>query len=310
MVKRTRSIIAITFLFFLMGCELYLVPPRGREKPGDEDAQITGFRALQLGEDSVTAEFAWKPSRDYYDEYGRVDEVKLFMQKDKPYLFPVHFFDGDTLEGRSFDRQLGVYDYSAEWSGFSSGDEAWVTLYYRTEDGWRAPLYDRVKIKTPPDPPLSYPSIFTDFIISIRYDLDDPVEEDPVTYNISGELSASSQHRVALILFNELRNLDYVQSADFDAIINDLGTGVTTAKMAPLYSLRDDGQDIMEKIDESSSITIDLAALPVDIAPVVSRAVLYETYAIAIYPEVNSDIDVQIDAASEELTNITYYPTN
>jgi len=231
------------------------------------------------------------------------------MQKDKPYLFPVHFFNGDDLEGISLDRQFGVYDYSAEWTGLSSGDEAWVTLYYRTEDGWRAPLYDRVKIKSPPDAPLSYPSIFTDFIISIRYDLGDAVE-DPVTYNISGELSASSQHRVALILFNELRNLDYVQSADFDAIINDLGTGVTTAKMAPLYSLRDDGQDIMEKIDESSSITFDLAALPVDIGPVVKKAVLYETYAIAIYPEVNSDIDAQIDAASEELINITYYPAN
>src|SRR6056297_3797658 len=252
MVKNIRSIIAIAILFLLMGCELYLVPPRGREKPGDEDAQITGFRALQLGEDSVTAEFAWKPSRDYYDEYGRVDEVKLFMQKDKPYLFPVHFFDGDTLEGRSFDRQLGVYDYSAEWSGFSSGDEAWVTLYYRTEDGWRAPLYDRVKVEsTVPSAILDSTNYQATEVMTVYYDYstgDHSTDWPSTDYNVSYD-SAVDTEQIAIIRFENLDNYLYSSQATIEFSSNSTTDG---AIIYPVYQLNADYYDLNNYVDFNS----------------------------------------------------------
>lgn len=303
--------VIVLILILFSSCELFFVPRHGRERPGDEEAQITGFRALQHSAGTVTAEFGWKPPRDYYDDYERVKEVRLFINKNTPYIFPVHFFDGDTLGGEYISYQTGQYAYSVEWSNLKAGEERWVTLYSRTEDGWRAPLYERVVVKDTPETPLLYPSVFSDYIISVRYDLGDAVEN-PTSYDISGELSASGQHRLAVVFFHELSSLDHVQTADLtmSATVN---SGVSTAMIAPVFTLRDDDKDIMEKIDMSSSITIDLAAaaLPAfDIGDVIKNAVLYETYAVAIFPEPFSDVDVTITANTEELTNIVYYPEN
>ncbi len=317
--NKLYAIIAIIpFLIGLFSCELFLVPQHGREKPGDEEAQITGFRALQYNPGTVTAEFGWKPPRDYYDDYERVKEVRLFMNKNTPYIFPVHFFDGDVLEGESISSQTGQYAYSETWTNLNSGDEVWVTLYSRTEGGWRAPIYDRVKIVDPVPIPLTYGAdLVADSIFSIRYDLGSAEQNPTTNYYIAGEGSSFGDKRIAIIVFNELRFLDHVQGASFNIdVVSSSGTD-TSGNIAPLFVLRDDGQDIMEKVDMSSALPIDFSTgVPLDISDIIKKAVLYDTYSIVLYPNESSDLEVEInisDAAitdQERLENVSYYPDN
>lgn len=310
-------LIAVT-ISLLFSCELFLVPQHGREKPGDEEAQITGFRALQYSSGTVTAEFAWKPPRDYYNDYERVKEVRLFMNKNTPYIFPVHFFDGNTLEGESLSFQTGQYAYSVEWPDLKVGEERWVTLYSRTEDGWRAPIYDRIKIVEPVPSPLIYgTSVIEDSVFVIRYDLGDAEQNPDTNYYIAGNASPFGDQRIAIIVFNELRSLDHVQGADFNLdVVSSSGTD-TSGNIAPLFVLRDDGQDIREKIDMASAQPINFATgIPLDISDIIKKAVLYDTYSLVLYPNDTSDLEVEINiddtivTNQERLENVTYYPDN
>ena len=310
-------IIIAVVLFVTSSCELFLVPRHGRERPGDEEAQITGFRALQYSSGTVTAEFGWKPPRDYYDDEERVKEVRLFINQNKPYIFPVHFFDSDTLEGEYLSYQTGQHAYSAEWSDLGTGDEVWITLYSRTGKGWRAPLYDRVKIADTVPSPLTYgATIVADTIFSIRYDLGDAEQNPTTNYHIAGDTSSFGDKRIALLFFSELRYLDHVQGATFNCdVVSNVGAD-KTGQIAPVVSLRDDDRDIMEKVDTASAIPINFASgIPIDISDIIKKAVLYDTYSIILYPNNSSNLEVEINindvvTNQERLENVTYYPDN
>lgn len=305
----TARVLAFILLILLVaGCELFNVPPRGRERPGDQEAQITGFHALQLEEGVVTAEFGWKPQIGDSDSEERIEEARLFMRKDGPYTFPAHMWDGDTLQGRTLEYKSGVYTYNAEWAGLSAGDEVWVTLYYRTEENWQAPLYDRVKLSAAAPEPVSYDgTIGAEYVVWIDSENGDSyeIEESQTDYSIT-------ENQTAVLFFHDLSEPGYIQSAELDLdLVITSGSG-TELSVAPLFSSLNIEWNIGEKIDREAALSLDLSSLPdslpVDISDVMKRAALYETNGIVLYT--GPDLEVRISRNSEVLENITYHPEN
>jgi len=298
----------ILLILLIAGCDLFNVPPRGRERPGDQDAQITGFHALQLDEGVVKAQFGWKPQIGDSDSEERIEEARFFMRKDGPYTFPAHMWDGDTLQGRTLDHETDVHTYSAEWTGLSAGDEVWVTLYYRSEENWYAPLYDRVKLSEPAPEPVVYGgTLGTEYVVVIDSDNGDryEIEESQTDYSIT-------ENQIAVLFFHDLSEPGYIQSAELDLdVVITSGSG-TELSVAPLFSSRNIEWNIGEKIDNEAALSLDLSSLPdslpVDISDVMKRAALYETNGIVLYT--GPDLEVRISRNSEVLQNITYHPEN
>ncbi len=310
-ILNSGMIICCVLLFFtLLGCELFTIPQRGRQRPGDENAQITGFHALQLADGSVTAEFAWKPQSFVYDSYDRVTDVRLFMHKGSPYTLPVHIWDGENLEGRLVDYEDGILSYSEEWTDISSGEDVWITLYYSSEQGWYAPLFDRVKIQpTVPEPSTYSGPIEADVTVSIGYEQGEVIENLGTNYHISSYNSPDGKW-IAVLIFNGLRNYDLIQGAELGLDVVNINGTEQEIYIAPLFSFQDDERDIMEKVDTDAELSIDLTAMPVDVSSVIKKAALYDTYSVVLYTDDSQDIEAEIAVNSETLQNITYFRDN
>lgn len=300
------KLLLCSVVLIVASCNLYLVPQRGRENVYDQDSQIRAFKTLQFASDEVVTSFAWLPPKRFFDEEERVQEVRIFKGFDKPNILNFQPWALGDVESVTYDKSTISYAFTDTWDNVQKGDEVWFTLYYRTERGWLAPLYERVKVLDPPPTPATAGTGMTvDSITSINFDTPDVTDNPTTNYPVAS--SSSGNYAIAVYFFEDLQQYYYYDSVTFNFEVT--GSVGDPGMIAPLYSSDADNNDIRELIDDNAAVSFNFAnTTSVDVTEVVNRASMYGTNAIVLYAAEPSSTNVAIDVGvTPSLDNITYY---
>ncbi len=304
-IKSSLKLLLCSVAVMIASCNLYLVPQRGRENVYDQDSQIRAFKTLQLVPGEVVTRFAWMPPRRYFDEEDRIQEVRIFKRSDKPHILSLQPLSSDDVESVTYDRSTISNVFFDTWNKVKTGDEIWFTLYYRTERGWLAPLFERIKVLDPaPTPATAGTGMPVDSITSINFDTSNVTDNPSSDYPVAS--SSSGNYSIAVYFFKDLQQYYYYDSVTFDF---DTSGGGDPGLIAPLYSSDADNNDIRELIDDDVAVSFNFAATnSIDVTEVMNRAAMYGTNAIVLYAAEPSSTNVTIDAGvTPSLENISYF---